>query len=222
VLEWAYASFDRVALVASFQAESSVLIDMASKIREPLHVLTLDTGRLPQETHEFMDLMRERYRIELDVRMPDPRAVRKMVATFGPNLFYQSAVLRRHCCEVRKEVPLSDAFAGYDAWITGIRREQTPQRSEARVVGDDPARPGLTKIAPLATWSHAQVAEYISRNNVPKHPLYERGYTSIGCGPCTRPTSAGEDPRAGRWWWEVDGVKECGLQLPARQKASTR
>lgn len=217
VLRWAYESFSRVAIVASFQAESSVIIDMASRIRSDVRVLTLDTGRLPQETHDMFDRVRERYGITVEVITPDPRDVRLMVAAHGSNLFYASVENRRMCCEVRKSRPLSLALKGFDAWVTGIRRDQIATRAATQAMAVDEEHGGITKVAPLADWSKAQVWDYIREHNVPYHSLYDRGYTSIGCAPCTRATVAGEDERAGRWWWEENEVKECGLHWSARR-----
>jgi phosphoadenosine phosphosulfate reductase len=213
VIRWAYETFPRVAIVASFQAESSVLIDLASHIsgQGQVSVITLDTGRLPQATHDMIDRVRERYAIDINVVSPDAGDLREMVGRHGVNLFYSSPDLRRHCCEVRKSRPLARALKGYDAWITGVRREQAATRAETPVVAADPEHEGLTKIAPLAGWSKGQVWAYIQENDLPYHSLYTRGYTSIGCEPCTRATTPGEDERAGRWWWEIDEVKECGL-----------
>lgn len=211
VLRWTYETFDRVAVVASFQAESSVIIDMVSKIRPDFRVLTLDTGRLPQETHDVIDRVRERYRIAIDVLQPDPAEVQNMVKTHGTNLFYSSPDLRRRCCEVRKSRPLEVALRGYDAWITGLRRDQSVTRAHAQTVTTDRLHNGIAKVAPLASWSKAEVWDYIRANDVPYHSLYESGYTSIGCAPCTRATAPGEEERAGRWWWEHGEVKECGL-----------
>jgi len=217
VLGWAYRSFPRVAIVASFQAESSVLIDMAVRIRPDVHVLTLDTGRLPEETYDVIDRIRDRYAIEIEVVSPDPGDLVEMVGSHGVNLFRQSPQLRRLCCEVRKSRPLARALNRYDAWVTGLRRQQAATRSSTPVVAADPEHDGLTKIAPLAAWTKDQVWAYIHEHDVPYHPLYERGYTSIGCQPCTRATVAGEDERAGRWWWEQGGeVKECGLHWGAK------
>ncbi len=211
VLRWAYDAFPRIAIVASFQAESSVLIDMASRVRRDVHVLTLDTGRLPQETYDMVDRVRDRYAIEVELISPDAGDLAQMVGTHGVNLFYKSPELRRLCCDVRKSRPLARALRGYDAWVTGLRRQQAATRSHTAVVAADPEHEGLTKIAPLASWSKEQVWSYIREHDLPYHPLYERGYTSIGCEPCTRATTAGEDERAGRWWWEQGQNKECGL-----------
>jgi thioredoxin-dependent adenylylsulfate APS reductase len=215
VLRWALESFPRIAIVASFQAESSVLIDMAAGIRPDSRVLTLDTGRLPQETYDLIDRVRERYAIEVQVVSPDAGELAEMVGTNGVNLFYQSGDMRRLCCDVRKSRPLARALQGYDAWVTGVRRQQATTRSQTPVVAADPEHGGLMKIAPLAWWTKDQVWDYIRQHDLPYHALYERGYTSIGCAPCTRATAAGEDERAGRWWWEQGEVKECGLHWAA-------
>ena len=211
VLRQTYESFSRVVIVASFQAESSVIIDMAAKIQPDLSVLTLDTGRLPQETHDMFDRVRRRYGISIDVVAPDPDEVRQMVGDHGSNLFHESVELRRLCCDVRKSRPLSRALRGYDAWITGVRREQASTRADTRTFSVDEEHGGIAKVAPLAGWSKSQVWDYIREHDLPYHALYELGYTSIGCAPCTRATKAGEDERAGRWWWELGGVKECGI-----------
>ena len=137
--------------------------------------------------------------------------VRDMVETHGTNLFYRSPDLRRRCCDVRKSRPLELALRGYDAWITGLRREQSATRAHVQTVTVDREHGGISKVVPLASWSKAQVWDYIRANDVPYHSLYESGYTSIGCAPCTRATAPGEDERAGRWWWEQDEIKECGL-----------
>ena len=211
VLRQAYEAYERVAIVASFQAESSVIIDMASKIRRDIHVLTLDTGRLPQQTHDMIDRVRDRYGIAVDLIAPDPREVGQMVGAHGANLFYGSVELRRMCCDVRKSRPLARALVGFDAWVTGVRREQAATRAHTELVAVDTEHGGIAKIAPLASWTRTQVWDYIRENQLPYHELYDRGYTSIGCAPCTRVTAVGEDERAGRWWWEHGGVKECGL-----------
>jgi thioredoxin-dependent adenylylsulfate APS reductase len=221
VLQWTYDTFPKVVIVASFQAESSVLIDMASRIRPDVTVLTLDTGRLPQQTYDMIDRVRDHYRIDVQVVSPDADDVQEMVAADGANLFYKSVEMRRRCCDVRKSRPLARALAGYDAWITGLRRDQAATRAETAVVAPDPEHEGLTKVAPLAAWSRDQVWAYIQEHDLPYHSLYDLGYTSIGCAPCTRATTQGEDERAGRWWWEVNEVKECGLHWN-QEKAGAR
>jgi thioredoxin-dependent adenylylsulfate APS reductase len=215
ILEWAYRTFPRVAIVASFQAGSSVLIDMAASIEERPDVVTLDTGRLPEETHDLIARTRRRYPgMRLHVQAPDPGEVAEMVANDGPNLFRESVELRHRCCDVRKVRPLTRALAGFDAWVTGVRRDEAPTRAHTPVVEADAAHGGIAKIAPLVAWDRDRVWAYIREHELDHHELYDRGYRSIGCAPCTRPVAAGEDERAGRWWWESSGeVKECGLHL---------
>ncbi|MGD1052875.1 MAG: phosphoadenylyl-sulfate reductase [Candidatus Dormibacteria bacterium] len=211
ILAWTFERFSRVAIVASFQAESVVLIDMASRLRPGVDVITLDTGRLPQETHELIDTVRSRFPVTLHVVSPDPGELEEMTRAHGVNLFYLSPELRHTCCEVRKTRPLARALAGYDAWVTGLRREQSTTRRATPVVARDEAHGGIAKVAPLAGWSHGDVWARVRSRDLPSHALYARDYTSIGCAPCTRATRPGEDERAGRWWWEGDSIKECGL-----------
>jgi phosphoadenosine phosphosulfate reductase len=218
VLAWTYANHQRVAIVASFQAESSVLVHLASQVVERPEVITLDTGRLPEETHAVMDAFRERFSIRLHVQAPDPGEVAAMVGEHGPNLFYRSVEHRQACCDVRKSRPLARALEGFDAWVTGVRRRQSATRAATAVVTADPLHGGIAKVAPLAGWTHDQVWEHIHAHKLPVHPLYARGYASIGCAPCTRAILPGEDERAGRWYWESGAVKECGLHWQAEAK----
>lgn len=218
VLATTFQTYPRVALVASFQAESGVLIDMAARLGVRPDVLTIDTGRLPAETHTVIEEFRRRYDISLRVLTPDPDEVKQLVAVHGVDLFHESVELRLSCCNVRKVRPLDRALREYDAWVTGLRRDQSTTRAATPTVARDDAHGGIVKVAPLADWTRADVEDYLVRNNVPRHPLYAAGYTSIGCAPCTRATTAGEDERAGRWWWEQESNKECGLHVPAAQE----
>jgi phosphoadenosine phosphosulfate reductase len=211
VLEWAYRTFDRVAIVASFQAESVVLIDMACRVAERPEVVTLDTGRLPEETHELIDRVQARYPIRLHVQSPDPDEVAELVGGHGQNLFRRSVELRERCCEVRKVRPLARALAGFDAWVTGLRRDQSASRRQTPVVQVDRAHGGIAKVAPLVHWTRDRVWDHVREHDLERHPLYDRGYRSIGCAPCTRAVGPDEDERAGRWWWEESTIKECGL-----------
>jgi phosphoadenosine phosphosulfate reductase len=219
VLAWTFDQFDRVALVASFQAESVVLIDLACRLRDCVEVITLDTGRLPQETYDLIETVRRRFPIRLHVITPASDELSAITSRHGVNLFYRSVEARHLCCEVRKGRPLRRALAGYDAWVTGLRREQSTARAGVPVVARDPAHGGIAKVAPLATWTREQVWSYVEAYKLPHHALYDRGYTSIGCAPCTRASRPGEGERAGRWWWETNSLKECGLHggvpLPA-------
>jgi phosphoadenosine phosphosulfate reductase len=223
VLEWAYGNLPRLAIVASFQAESIVLIDLAAQVVERPEVITLDTGRLPQETHDLIDEVRRRWPIRLTVVSPHELAVQDMVARHGTNLFRESVELRHLCCDVRKTRPLDRALNGYAGWITGLRRGQSASRAAVPIAAPDASRGGILKLAPLAAWSHEQVWRHLDERRLPVHALYAHGYTSIGCASCTRATLAGEDERAGRWWWEQEAVKECGLhRTPAGlQRAAT-
>jgi phosphoadenosine phosphosulfate reductase len=211
VLAWTFERFPRVAVVASLQAESMVLIDMASQLRPGVDVITLDTGRLPQETHDLIDTVRNRFPVILSVVSPDPAELAEMTRAHGVSLFYLSPELRHTCCDVRKTRPLARALAGYGAWVTGLRREQSATRRATPVVSRDAGHGGIAKVAPLVGWSHEDVWARVRSRDLPRHALYARGYTSIGCAPCTRATRPGEDERAGRWWWEGDSIKECGL-----------
>jgi phosphoadenosine phosphosulfate reductase len=214
ILAWTYKRFRRVALVASFQAESLVLIDLACRIVPAPEVLTLDTGRLHEETHEYIEKVRERYPIRLRILAPDADELEAMTSEHGDMQFRRSVALRNECCAVRKINPLARALEGYDAWITGLRREQTPTRAATPVVAADRGHGDITKVVPLAGWSRADVWDYLVARAIDPHPLYGRRYTSIGCAPCTRATAAGEGERAGRWWWEGDSDKECLLHPP--------
>lgn len=222
VLKWALDTYHpRIALACSFQAESSVLIDMLYRLRGPaFRVFTLDTGRLNQETYDCMDAMRDRYGIKIEVIFPDAKRVEKMVREEGLNLFYRSVESRKLCCEIRKVEPLKRALKSLDAWMTGLRREQAPTRTDLLKVETDRNHGGIAKINPLIDWSHAQVWDYIREHNVPYNQLHDQGYPSIGCAPCTRAVKPGEDIRAGRWWWENLEAKECGLHVP-RDEAVT-
>jgi phosphoadenosine phosphosulfate reductase len=211
ILAWTFGRFQRVAVVASFQAESLVLIEQACRLRGEVDVVTLDTGRLPQETHDLIDAVRQRFPIRLQVVCPDPGEVAEMVGAHGVNLFHASVEARQLCCDVRKARPLRRALTGYEAWVTGLRRQQSSSRAGVAVVARDSDHGGIAKVAPLAAWSREQVWAHLDAHGLPHHALYERGYTSIGCAPCTRATRPGEDERAGRWWWETGAVKECGL-----------
>lgn len=203
----------RAAVVTAFQAEGMVILDMAWRLRSDLRVITLDTGRLPAESYELIEQVRERYGIAVEIYSPDAAQVEAMVRRAGPNLFYGSPEGRKECCRVRKVEVLDRALSGLDAWMTGLRRSQTPSRAGTRKVDRDDAHGGIVKVSPLADWTRDEVWEYIEENDVPYHPLYDSGYTSIGCAPCTRAPRAGESSRAGRWWWESDERKECGIHF---------
>lgn len=213
VLRCALERFGRgAALSSSFGAEDMVLIDMLMEIDPRARIFTLDTGRLPQETYNAIDATRRKYGAAIEVFFPQADAVEAMVADHGMNLFYQSVEHRQLCCGVRKTEPLRRALADLDAWITGLRREQSVTRTAVHKIQWDDAN-GLVKVNPLADWTREDVWKYIRDHNVPYNALHDRGYPSIGCAPCTRAVQPGEHERAGRWWWEHPETKECGLHV---------
>lgn len=212
VLRWGLEHFakGRIALCTSLQHEGMVLLDMAHRIDPMVSVFTIDSGRLPQETLDLVEEVRGRYRITIEVLYPDAAEVGALVSEHGPNLFYSSPDLRLACCEMRKVRPLTRRLAGLDAWISGLRRQQNATRATVERVQVDLVHGGIVKLNPLAGWSEDQVLAYVEAHRLPRNVLYSRGYTSIGCDPCTRATEPGEDARAGRWWWE-QGARECGI-----------
>ena len=198
------------AIATTFQKEDMVVVDMASRIAPGVRAFTLDTGRLPEETLRMIDVTRDRYAIAVDVVHPDAAEVERMVSERGRDLFYESAENRHLCCEIRKVHPLQGKLSEFRAWATGLRRQQSPTRAGILKVEEIDGR---VRISPLADWTIAQVDAYIQEHGVPVHPLYAQGYTSIGCAPCTRAILPGEDERAGRWWWEENSRKECGIHF---------
>lgn len=214
ILAWALGEFHpNIALASSFGAEDVVVIDMLMRLNPRARVFTLDTGRLPSETYDLMEGIRERYGLAIEVYFPQAEAVEALVRDHGVNLFYTSIENRKRCCGVRKVEPLGRALAGLDAWITGIRREQAVTRAEIQKVEVDLDHGGIVKVNPLADWNKEKVWEYIRALQVPYNALHEQGYPSIGCAPCTRAVKPEEDLRAGRWWWENPETKECGLHV---------
>jgi len=211
VVAWAIDHFHPdIALACSFGAEDVALIDIVSRLTPPIRVFTLDTGRLPEETYDVMERIRNRYSIAIETYFPDREAVERLEQEHGYYSFRQSVEARRYCCGIRKVEPLGRALAGMRAWVTGLRREQAVTRGDTRAVEWDEAN-GLVKVNPLVEWSEQQVWDYVRANDVPYNILHDKGYPSIGCAPCTRAIQPGEDIRAGRWWWENPEHKECGL-----------
>jgi len=212
ILAWALKEFgpDRVILASSFSAEDQVLTDMLSKICTGCRVFTLDTGRHFQETYDVMQKTMEKYSLRYEVCVPEAEEIASLVAAEGPNALYQSREQRERCCQIRKIKPLEKILATAAAWICGLRRDQAVTRQETEPIAWD-SRHGLYKVSPLAAWSEEDVWRYLKEHDVPYNALYDRGFRSIGCAPCTRATGPGEDVRAGRWWWEEPEHKECGL-----------
>ena len=197
-------------LASSFGAEDMVLIDLIARHALPIGIFTLDTGRLPEETLALIERTRERYNMPVVVYAPDTRRLEAFVGENGVNAFYRSVELRKECCVVRKTEPLKRALAGKGAWITGLRRAQSASR-EAVAFEEVDSVHGIPKFNPLADWSTDDVWQYLRDHRVPYNALHDRGFPSIGCAPCTRAVAPGEDIRAGRWWWEAEEHKECGL-----------
>ena len=205
-----HAYSGRIALSSSLSIEDQMLTDLIARIAPATRIFTLDTGRLFPETYSLIERTRMKYPITLEVFFPDAAEVENMVRENGINLFYESAELRKKCCQVRKIHPLKRAFQGLEVWICGLRREQSVTRQDMQLIEWD-ASNGLIKLNPLIDYTEAQVWEYIKTNQVPYNKLHDRGFPSIGCQPCTRAIEPGEDVRAGRWWWENPEQKECGL-----------
>jgi phosphoadenosine phosphosulfate reductase len=191
-------------------AEDQVLTAMIAAINPATRIFTLDTGRLFNTTLSLIGNTRERFNVNIEVLFPEASAVENMVNEKGVNLFYESVENRKLCCNIRKVVQVRRALVGMDAWISGLRREQSVTRANMNIIEWD-SEFGLVKINPLISWTEEQVWEYIRKNNIPYNPLHDSGFRSIGCQPCTRAVKPGDDLRSGRWWWEDADKKECGL-----------
>ena len=216
VVTWAMKQFgSRLSIASSFSVEDCVIIDLAMKAAPAdVRVFALDTGRLPDETYLTAERVRMKYGVEIAWFFPERAAVEKLIREKGLYSFRDSLDERHECCGIRKVEPLGRALAELDAWFTGLRREQSVTRTEGAEVEIDAAHGGMTKVNPLIGWTMEQVRAYAKANAVPVHPLHDKGFPSIGCAPCTRAIQPGENPRAGRWWWEDPENKECGIHLP--------
>lgn len=204
---WAPAAFAN-----SLGAEDMVLTDLIVKAGLPIEIFSLDTGRLPLETYDLMAAVQAHYGLKLKIYFPQASTVEDYVRANGINAFYESIEMRKGCCYVRKVEPLKRALAGKKAWITGMRAEQAATRGNLATREYDEGN-GLEKFNPLADWSEKEVWTYIKQNAVPYNALHDKFFPSIGCAPCTRAISLGEDVRSGRWWWESPDSKECGLHV---------
>jgi phosphoadenylyl-sulfate reductase (thioredoxin) len=213
VIGWALERFaaERRVVVTGLQAEGVAVADMALAIDPSVRVVTIDTGRLPEATHQYLDTLRTHWGRPIEVVVPDRSDIEAFTREHGANPFYASAELRLACCHLRKVAPLARVLRDVDCWMTGVRRGQSARRARMEAVEIDEAHRGILKLNPLASWGDADVQTYLRERGVPLHPLYELGYKSIGCAPCTRPVGEHEDSRAGRWWWEVGVEKECGI-----------
>ncbi len=199
-----------VTFANSLGAEDMVLTDIIDRHQLDIDMFSLDTGRLPQETYDLMQTVRERYKTPLRIYFPNVKQIEAYVADNGVNGFYESIELRKACCHIRKVEPLRRALYGKHAWVTGVRREQASTRLDLKVSAYDMSN-RMQKVNPLLEWSNAEVWEYLKQYEVPYNKLHDRFYPSIGCAPCTRAVTPGEDIRSGRWWWEAPETKECGL-----------
>lgn len=197
------------AFSTSLSEEDQVIGDVIWRNHLPIRVFTLDTGRLFEETYALIDETRAQYGADIETYFPEARQVERLVGAKGFLSFYESVENRKECCQIRKVLPLRRALRNTRVWVTGLRAEQSPNRQSMRIVEWD-AGYGLLKYNPLIRWTAEQVARHVRDNHVPVNPLHQRGFVSIGCAPCTRAIAPGEDPRAGRWWWETS-KKECGL-----------
>ena len=212
--EWSPATFAN-----SLGAEDMVLTDLIADFNagapaRAIEIFSLDTGRLPAETYDLMAQVQKHYDLKLKVFFPQSSAVENFVRQHGINAFYDSVDLRKACCRARKVEPLQRALAGKKAWITGLRAQQATTRSGLPVQEFDEGNK-LEKFNPLADWTEKEVWAYIKLNGVPYNALHDKFFPSIGCAPCTRAVTPGEDIRSGRWWWEQADTKECGLHLKA-------
>ena len=195
---------------SSLGAEDMVITHLIHETGIESGIFVLDTGMLHPETLALIERLERRYQRKVDVYHPQQDVADAFVQTFGRDAMYESIALRKRCCDIRKMEPLARALAGKKGWITGLRREQSAARSDVVAIESQPER---VKINPLARWTWGDVWHYISINKVPYNPLHDQFFPSIGCAPCTRAVTLGEDPRSGRWWWEQESAKECGLHV---------
>jgi len=220
LLIWAIGNFHpRLALSASFGSpEGMVLLHMMHAIEPTSRVFALDTGRMHEASYDLIDRVRDRYDKPVEIVFPRADDVEEMVRSKGMNLFYESLEHRKRCCYVRKVEPLRRFVAeNLDAYVSGLRRDQNANRADTLKVSLDVGNPGVLKLNPLADWTRDEVWEYVKRHDLPVNRLHKAGYPSVGCAPCSRAVPHGGDERDGRWWWENDGTKECGLHLGEEQ-----
>ncbi len=201
---------EKIAFATSLGIEDQVITEMISSINKHVKIFTLDTGRLFQETYDLIQKTNSRYKINIEIYFPDTRQVEKMVKEKGINLFYESIENRKLCCHIRKIESLKRVLKKFDIWITGLRNEQSEIRANDKLIEWDKVN-GLIKVNPLIKWTEKDVWNHIKEKNIPYNSLHNKGFKSIGCVPCTRAVEDSEDSRSGRWWWENDGHKECGL-----------
>jgi len=219
LLEASVRRFGRVVYANSLGAEAMVLTDIICTDVPEIDIVSIDTGRLHEETYELLEKLQRRYGNRIRVLYPEGADLEELVAKRGINGFFHSPEARSACCHVRKVVPFQRFVAGYSAWVTGVRREQSKARALGAPIEWD-AQNGLHKVSPLLEWTDAEVWSYIRTRKLPYNTLHDRQYPSIGCAPCTRAVQPGEDSRAGRWWWENPEARECGLHPRVRAAAA--
>lgn len=201
----------QIVFSTSLGQEDQVLTHHIETHTLPISVFTLDTGRLFQETYDVLASTQQKFNLPIEIYTPNHQAVAELVTTKGPNSFYKSVENRKECCAIRKIEPLKRALNGKDVWVTGLRQGQSQNRSGLAFFEYDEAF-NIIKFNPLLHWSLEDITNYLNQNNVPQNTLHKKGFVSIGCAPCTRAITPGEDIRAGRWWWETS-KKECGLHI---------
>lgn len=212
VLQQIQKKHQHAAFANSFSLEDMVLTDMISSHAPNIENFTLDTGRLHEETYGLIAQVKARYRTPIKIYFPDSNDLEPLLNQQGPNGFYENRDWRKACCHVRKVLPLKRALQGKSAWLTGLRQDQNVTRAQLRIMAWDEQN-AMDKYSPLFNWSSEDVWEYLRQYEVPYNILHDKGFSSIGCAPCTRAVKLGEDPRAGRWWWENAEQKECGLHV---------
>ncbi|HNQ68794.1 MAG TPA: phosphoadenylyl-sulfate reductase [Bacteroidales bacterium] len=200
----------QVVFTTSFGIEDQVITDIICKNDIPISIVSIDTGRLFSETYKVHHATLEKYKCKIKVYYPNNGSLQKLLTEKGPYSFYESVENRKECCNIRKVEPLGRALKEMNCWITGIRAEQSPERTNMQIIEEDKGY-NIIKLNPIFDWTLDQVVSYLDKNNVPYNSLHHKGYISIGCEPCTRAIKPGEDFRAGRWWWENNSGKECGL-----------
>ncbi len=208
---------DKIAFSTSFGQEDQIIVDHIFKFNIPIRVFTLDTGRMFEETYKLWNLTEKKYEKKIDVYFPDKTEVENMVNQKGIYSFYESVENRQECCNIRKVEPLKRALENTDLWITGLRAQQSVTRTDLNLLEFSEAY-SVIKFNPLLNWSLEDVMHYLKVNSVPYNELHDKGFVSIGCAPCTRAIKAGEDIRAGRWWWESKDKKECGLHVEVKKE----
>lgn len=202
--------YSELTFSSSLSAEDMIITDVINRNQLPITIFTIDTGRLPKETYELLQLLKVHYQTPIVSYVPDSHDLENYLNEHGCNAFYQSIDYRKLCCSIRKIGPLKRALKGNNMWVTGLRREQSITRQDAEIISYDPQFQ-ITKCNPLFDWSQKEVWSYIKTYDVPYNALHDRGFPSIGCAPCTRKIEEHEEERAGRWWWESPESKECGL-----------